>query len=372
MSRRKGRLRGFTLIELLVVIAIIAILIALLLPAIQKAREAARRAQCQNNLKQISLALHTYHDSHRTFPPGMISAISNVSLWNGVNARVADLREPLTNTISLNNPNNILTNLHGTSWMLHILPFIEKNNIYEQWRFDRNVWWNGNLDDPFWLVNGIHPPAQSEIKTFYCPSRRASMDVAGTMASLRRPDFLFRSPSGKPWSGGGNDYAGCAGSGRAFTPTEPPAMWHMTSAQIEQIIVSGTTIESINVNQHLVNIGAFTVNRGVSIAGITDGTSNVILVAEAQRLRNQLNINNPLLLSSDGWAWGGAATLFTTADGPNKPIFEAAGGPHTQIVQVALADGSVKLVSESIDLATWKRLGNVANGLPISGDPFAY
>jgi prepilin-type N-terminal cleavage/methylation domain-containing protein len=97
--------RGFTLIELLVVIAIIAILIALLLPAVQQAREAARRTECKNNLKNIGLALHNYHDTNKSFPPG------NIAIWNSGDSTV-----------------------YGWGWTWHskILPHMDQDNLYDQ------------------------------------------------------------------------------------------------------------------------------------------------------------------------------------------------------------------------------------------------
>jgi len=102
--------RGFTLIELLVVIAVIAILIALLLPAVQQAREAARRTQTRNNLKQIGVALHNYHDVHNTFPPG----------WIGVTGSAPDVEGP-----------------SGFGWAAFILPQLEQDNVYNQLDFSQ-------------------------------------------------------------------------------------------------------------------------------------------------------------------------------------------------------------------------------------------
>src|SRR6218665_2548422 len=96
------RRSGFTLIELLVVIAIIAVLVAILLPAVQQAREAARRSQCQNNLKQIGIALHSYHETYGMFPPGNVA--SSVGGW-------------------------------GPSWYMFILPYIDAANTFNQLNF---------------------------------------------------------------------------------------------------------------------------------------------------------------------------------------------------------------------------------------------
>ncbi len=122
--------RGFTLIELLVVIAIIAILIALLLPAVQQAREAARRTQCRNNLKQIGLALHNYESAHGVFPPGVLGD-------NGSTAAAQKLH----------------------TWMTLTLPFLDQAPLYQQYNFDVR------FDDAF-----NKTAVAMRINTFLCPS----------------------------------------------------------------------------------------------------------------------------------------------------------------------------------------------------------
>jgi prepilin-type N-terminal cleavage/methylation domain-containing protein len=392
VSQRRA-LKGFTLIELLVVIAIIAVLISLLLPAVQQAREAARRTQCLNNLKQMGLALHNYHDVNQRFPIGQIAVL----FLDSVNVNGFQHSDPTeastltgtglgtgtgTGTGGGGNGNNITGGfgLHGTSWMLQILPFLEQTQLYNEWNFQVNVRANGEL------LTSISQsqPAQTDIAAFYCPSRRGNMNTA-KYNNVRRVDFYQTGTI--PWSRGGNDYGGCIGSGIGwFTTVIPmpqdatatPAITDIGTFELtpQQILQQ----ETINPSESFVPtgnaLGVFSVNRSLGIRDITDGTSNVIMTGEVQRLNGtDLNGNGSVLdpteaqtISCDGWAWGGAATLFSTRNPPNRPFtFDTPGSDHTGgIMQVGLADGSCRAVSQNIDLNTFNNLGSISSGKPVT------
>lgn len=145
--------KGFTLIELLVVIAIIAVLIALLLPAVQQAREAARRTHCRNNLKQIGLALHNYHDVHLTFPPGWIAIENGVHDVEGGN---------------------------GFGWAAMLLPMVEQSGLYGRLDFDEPLT-SGNI----FSAGAVQKP----IPMFRCPS-----DPAPVSFTMDNEDLLDPNP----------------------------------------------------------------------------------------------------------------------------------------------------------------------------------
>jgi prepilin-type N-terminal cleavage/methylation domain-containing protein len=182
------RRTGFTLIELLVVIAIISVLIGMLLPAVQKAREAAARISCANNLKQIGLAMHMHHNDHSRLPPSRlaidipINASGNPVYWPSGRA----------------------------TWAVLILPYLEQDNLYRQW----------DLGAMYYNQNAV--ARTTAVKGYFCPTRRSSAAHAVSLAG-DVPSWL---PPGTPhYPGALGDYAVVVDRGGSDTPTvATPAM----------------------------------------------------------------------------------------------------------------------------------------------------
>ena len=353
----RQRRRGFTLIELLVVITIIAILVAILLPAVQAAREQARRAQCQNNLKQLGLALHNYHNVHRRFPPGMIA-----SLFTGITPSTAQRQ---TNPIESTQANSATLGYHGTSWILHILPSLDQATINKQWNYNLNVRDNGMTTST--IFNAFRP-AHTDIPSLYCPTRRGDMNTS-KLTYVRRVDSLNPMPASGLWSKGGNDYSGNAGRGFLVNDPvvggggggggaggNPRAIFALTP---DQILNDPTQLYLPSPE----NRGVFYVNSSVRFPDVVDGTTQSIMVGENTRLNHSTNL---LLQSSDGWAWGGVATLFTTRFGLNKNIhYDSPGSDHDSGAWFLFVDGRVSFLSQNLDLNTFRYLSSISDGLTV-------
>jgi prepilin-type N-terminal cleavage/methylation domain-containing protein/prepilin-type processing-associated H-X9-DG protein len=240
---------GFTLVELLVVITIIGILIALLLPAVQAAREAARRLQCSNNLKQIGLALHNHHSAYGRFPPGGAEDQPPFGqATGGVNA-----------------------NMWGSSWMVYLLPYMELNNIYDRWDFSgkppggSGAFNNTNLS----LIRGL------PMSGYYCPTSplpqfcttiSTNSTVAGTVAAVH-----FVGISGA-----------AGGLITGFNETRTNKL------QAGGIISGG---------------GVLFPNSQVSFSEIKDGSSNVLVVGEQSDWITDINGVQQDWRASQPWGW---------------------------------------------------------------------
>ena len=314
---RRNRDRAFTLIELLVVIAIIAILIALLLPAVQQAREAARRSTCKNNLKQLVLALHNYHDTHKVFPP------SNI---DGLPANCA------ANSGSLSP--NAVENVNGLGWGTFILPFMDQaalyNNIGSETGDFAYHWQDSNHDGN--ASSGDAIPSSKEILSGYiCPS-----DPMGGLNS----DMENFGKSNYKINAGSN-----AGGGKRTGP------FYVNSKTRIRDIIDGTSntialIESDTAPQGpgTQNCGASTCNFSGSIwIGARVITSNGTWHSNMRHydIESVGGINTSYMINRSIQTWGDDWIASSSHE----------GGVHA-----ALCDGAVRFVSENIDRITYQHL----------------
>ena len=341
MKRTFSPKAGFTLVELLVVIAIIGILIALLLPAVQAAREAARRSQCVNNMKQIALALHNYHDVNKTFPPR--------GIWG---TEIAGL--------------TTFPHYHHT-WITAILPYMEQTALYDKADLMSPAWQQDFTNDP---VPSLRCPSDSGFQT---PDETRDLTITNYVGC-----------EGLDWNPG-NAYGSVGG--------------HVIDAEVFTVF-GHTPILPTGARPH-----------ATRMADISDGTTNTILIAETiatsfvgpsldmmgdgvPSTRNRCYFSAAFVdLTTSGSA---SAAPWTKADGSGTgswifgsvwdgppwsqprgrgPTFMIRGGVnshllgcnsyHPGICNVALADGSVRNVSETLDWVTWTYLCARASRKPV-------
>ncbi|MCA9086162.1 MAG: DUF1559 domain-containing protein [Planctomycetaceae bacterium] len=301
MRRNVGLRHGFTLIELLVVIAIIAILIALLLPAVQQAREAARRTQCKNNLKQLGLALHNYHDVYGQFPMGCAARRTTA------------------------NNNRVEANYESWGWQVAILPQIDQAPLFNQ--LDVN---NRSLNQVLLAVGPTNTAALNtafpSLVAFQCPSDTTGPNLK---SSMRRNNFD----------------AGLAG----VTGWRPP-----TSNYIASTGEAAGDVRAPRQTNHRDPRGMFFTLSRTKMRDITDGTSNTIAIGERDErcgAGSWIGNRNPDGNGTHGndYVLGRMRMPINFADNTgNDGCTDGFSSKHEGGAQFLMADGAVRFISENI------------------------
>lgn len=335
------RLRtGFTLIELLVVIAIIAVLVALLLPAVQQAREAARRAQCKNNLKQFGVAMHSYHEQFGLFPKGSF------------------------------NPRSAVASSGEFDWRNHsahvmLLPFMDLETAYSGYNFNNFSAWGGPHNEAY--CQTIKPAG------FRCPSD------TGLAGAFPGNNYVF--------SEGSN--VGYQGDGFTLAITSQDGIVNMQKAVATRDVTDGTS-NVIMASEQVIAGGGGAIDNLAKIKQAVGGFNTGALAAQRPS-KAQVDTVGAACLASTGavssytgnwWQVGlHGSTLFNTLLTPNSQWpnctahcggcaldgagMYAARSRHEGGVHILLADGAVRFASDNIDFQTWQDLGSRMDGTPI-------
>ncbi len=339
------RKNGFTLIELLVVIAIIAILIALLLPAVQQAREAARRTQCRNNLKQLGLAIHNYHDVAGMFP---IAAFM---------------------------PEGSGANLNKScSWFVRVLPMMDQAPAFNRMVFSGSDFHGTSGADRSWEVkNGLMVPGLN------CPS--STLPTSRTSATTANTRALPGASAVTSITVQITNYVGICGAYNTAGDARTQAVW----TGYGQMVGNGILVPSVDQAFFTNPFPGYSVPYGaminpVTIAKVVDGTSNTAMVSEQGKAMRQTGGTTPLDYRSSnhrGGAWSAGNDLFSRIGGYTSPRSPAlinwdvptsnivgvnnygpsdSGGllhstfnsEHTGGAHFLMADGSVRFISENV------------------------
>jgi prepilin-type N-terminal cleavage/methylation domain-containing protein len=321
--------RGFTLIELLVVIAIIAILVGLLLPAVQKVREAANRTQCSNNLKQIGLAMHNYHDTYSFLPPARLD-------YDG-----------------------------GVSWAVIILPYIEQGTFYNQW--DLHEWYY------------VHKPEirKHQVPIYYCPSRRRASDINVS----KQGD----TPDTWPWSHTppippeqGSSFFGATGD-YACSDGDNGTDGIFNTEKATGAIITWTPENNAKIWDPARSVPPSRIKQWTSrtkFANIDDWLSNTFMVGEKHLPLFQ---SGPSTFGQeqygDGSIYNGdpenqnaarvAGIGYPLALSPKVAYNRQFGSWHVNVCQFVMCDGSVTAIPTSVSQLVLSRLANRSDGKPI-------
>jgi prepilin-type N-terminal cleavage/methylation domain-containing protein len=317
---RRARQTGFTLIELLVVIAIIAVLIALLLPAVQQAREAARRSQCKNNLKQLGLALHNYHDTFNTLPYATANTGQCVATTG--------------------------TNVTNHKGILYLLPYIDQAPLYNQFNFNQAT---GNRNPSGGVLAGGGSTAGNN----------------GQLATTILPSLICPSDNGNKRSNQGA--SATYGCGVALTA--------LTSYDFVVSQGNGCTLWE---SEGLTTKSAFGLNSHCRITDIKDGSSNSVLMSEttltvydgvcpswacSAHVGMGIQLAAPPNTNINNWyccSWQSPAN--TNFQPGRLGEWGSPGSTHVGGMHVLMGDGAVRFISENLAGATRDALGRISDG----------